>query len=610
MQFSWVRSIRVLVRPGRFPSTGFWAGCLVAGCLAPVCTSADTAPRDAPRSAAATRAAAVQVPPPEKEAEDVRPDEEYFTPILADIARALAGVADVASMNRHILEGGSPHLVLFLEGKAGFSPPDHPALQTLRAVAGNYQLGLEHQAVLLKDGAVLLGFILYKPFPTLELAWELNPFESVAAESGAWRRPFADLADMESVQIADDRATLTLTGAAARRIDALSTAHGHRTYRVRGVEIAEAANLGTYTWVPGLRSVPGVPASFTCRLPRRGDQWKEGISLEYLHQRFAVHAAAREQVRTELGLPDDINWTAGASAPSYREPFYGCIVGAAGAAGTTLLPRLEPGGDPSPRWLPVLSDPSPASNAAIPRHWQFARTDGGSGFVPRRGDGAAALAQDEALESFLRQNLGREMALVMQGRIVAVLPIGATRPEALPIVGLSRNTADRIAALWRAANPGAPGEPGALEATAAAETAALAPDSFQVRLMAEPQDRELVPVTHFPAPGAARGVLVAVQDGVILDSHVVKGARLENRADKLYLRLSLTPEGQEALDGACFTNMGKQLAIVYDGKLLCAPTIDEWDQVELAFKGLNDDWPDVARKLAAYLGDQGAGGEI
>src|SRR5690606_30025876 len=97
------------------------------------------------------------------------------------------------------------------------------------------------------------------------------------------------------------------------------------------------------------------------------------------------------------------------------------------------------------------------------------------------------------------------------------------------------------------------------------------------------------------------GVQVAVQNTVILDSHAVTGARLEHRGERLFLRLLLTPDGQERLDGTCFGNMGKQLAIIYGDRLLCAPTIDQWDEVELVFEGMDDDWPEVAGELAAYL---------
>jgi preprotein translocase subunit SecD len=127
-------------------------------------------------------------------------------------------------------------------------------------------------------------------------------------------------------------------------------------------------------------------------------------------------------------------------------------------------------------------------------------------------------------------------------------------------------------------------------------------DFFQVRLMAEPQDRELIPVTHFAAPGAQAGVLVAVQNDVILDSRAVTGAEIEHESERIFLRLRLTDEGQNALADACFSHLGKQLAIVYEDELLCAPTIVDWEQAELRFRGMNADWPQVAEAMAERLG--------
>jgi len=127
-------------------------------------------------------------------------------------------------------------------------------------------------------------------------------------------------------------------------------------------------------------------------------------------------------------------------------------------------------------------------------------------------------------------------------------------------------------------------------------------DFFQVRLMAEPQDRELIPVTHFAAPGGNQGVVVAVQNEIILDSRAITGARLERDSDRLLLHLSLTDEGREALADACFTHLGKQLAIVFNDELISAPTIVEWELEELTFKGIGSHWPDVAETLVARLG--------
>lgn len=542
-----------------------------------------------------------------KDSDFLPQDEVYFAPVLGDVAHALASFADVSAMTHVILEGGSPHLVLFIEGNALGEEREHPAVRAMQTLADNYQLGLECQSTVLRDGAPLFGFLLYQRFPTLEMAWETHPHESVASADGAWCQPFADLSDVESVHVADDRATLVLSEAAARRIDDLSDAHGHRTYRVRGTEMADATNLGTYTWVPGLRTIPSVPAVFNCRLPRRNGQWKEGLTLDYLRQRFTVHAAARERIRRELSLGDEVCWTISAAPPRYAEPFFAWIVHAPEAGGQVVqLPWYRSTGDTVRRWLHVQAPGSPTASAVIPYHWEFVRRGDQAELLARPAARPDASAREEDFAAFMRQNIGEEMAIVMQGQVAGVVAISASRPELLALGSMPPAASVAMERLWNAANSGPGGPPLVAASNPMTETPALEPpDTFQVRLMAEPQDRELVEVTHFAAPGYAPGTVAAVLENIIVDGRAVTGAFLETRDDKLYLRLTFTAEAQEVLGGACFGNMGKQLAILYNDRLLCAPTIDEWEIEELSFKGMDSDWPEVARDLAEHLNPKG-----
>lgn len=529
-------------------------------------------------------------------------DENFFAPVLDDVQRALANLADVPAMTSSILEGGTPHLVIFVEGNATEEDRYHPVVQTIRAVADNHRLGLEFQSVVLDDGTPLFGFLLYQPFPTLEMAWESHPYESTPSDQGVWLQPFADLSDVEAVHVADDRATLEFSEAAARRIDALSDMHGHRNYRVRAVEMADNAQLGTYTWVPGLRTVPGVPATYTCWLPRQNGQPKEGVTLDYLRQRFTVHAAARELIRRELDLADDVSWTIAAVTPRYTEPFFAWVVHAPEAGGkATQAPWFQTDNTMARRWVHVQSQASPTSSAAIPGHWTFTRTGESASLVPRPAGDPASAAQEDAFAKFLRQNIGADVAIVMQGQVVGITAIHAARPEILGMGNMSPTAASAMEGLWRAANGG----PDAVATAVAPKEMAVPPDTFQVRLMAEPQDRAYVPVTHFAAPGLPEGTVVAVLNDIILDGRAVTGAHLEDRDGKVFLRLTFTSEAQEALGGACFGNMGKQLAILYKDKLLCAPTIDDWEIEELSFKGMDSDWPEVARNLAEHLAAKG-----
>ena len=539
----------------------------------------------------------------QKDSDFLPQDEAYFAPVLSDVAHALAPFADVSAMTHAVLEGGSPHLVLFLEGHGHEDEREHPAVRAMRTLADNYQLGIEYQSTVLHDGTPLFGFLLYQRFPTLEMAWETHPHESAETLNGAWRQPFADLSDVESVHVVDERATLVLSAAASRRVDTLSEVHGHRTYRVRGTEMADGSDLGTYTWVPGLRTIPGVPAVFNCRLPRRNGQWKEGLTLDYLRQRFTVHAAARERIRRDLGIADDVCWTISAIPPRYVEPFFAWVVHAPEAGGRVVqLPWYRASGDSERRWLHVQAPTNPTASAVIPYHWEFVRRGDDAELVARPATGADDLAREENFAGFLRQNMGQEMAIVMQGQVAGVVAISAARPELLALGSMPPAASMAMERLWNAANaaPGFTPRVAASDPVVEAPPVA-APDTFQVRLMAEPQDREFVEVTHFAAPGYAPGTVAAVLENIIVDGRAVTGAFLETRDDKLFLRLTFTPEAQEVLGGACFGNMGKQLAILYNDKLLCAPTIDDWEIEDLSFRGMDSDWPEVARDLADHL---------
>lgn len=541
-----------------------------------------------------------------KDAAPLPSAETFFAPVLADIETALRDIADVPGMTRHVLPGGSPHLVIFVEGAPGHPPADHPVLHTLRALAGNHQLAIEYQHTRLDDGALLYGAILFAPFPTLELSWECHPYESVACRDGAWEQPFADLSDVEQVIPSNGSATLVLSEDAARRIDHLSAQHGHRTYRLRGAGIADAADLGAYTWVPGLHTVPGVPARFACTLPGQEAPGREEVTAGFLHDAFEVHAAARERVRRELDLAGDVSWTVSEEPPRYVEPFFAWVrADATDGDRAVPVPWYRDSDATAPDWAHLAPNTGGPVTAPIPRHWTFVHAGtAGSKLVPEAPENPEEEAREEAFCALLRRNLGGEIAIVMAGAVVGVAPVDEARPEALPLTRMPAGAADRVAARWEAANPaGTTRVADAADTPEASTRPTKDPDQFQVRLMAEPQHREHVPVTHYQAPGASEHVKVAVREEVILDSSAIRGARLESRSDSLYLHLDLTPEGQDALDGACFSNLGKQLAIVYDGTLLSAPTIKEWDRVELAFKGQVEDWPALARRLAAYLGE-------
>jgi hypothetical protein len=375
-----------------------------------------------------------------------------------------------------------------------------------------------------------------------------------------------------------------LTEGAARRIDRLSALHGQRRVQT----VPNVFKNGYVTWVPGLRTISG--------LFLKGRQDAYALVGDTLPVRARQHATAREQLREELGLPDDVSWTITDAPLPQRQPVY--IAGLHdpvrhGDHAGWLLPMFENAAS-GPSWLEL-------SSVVLPPH---------SRILKPAPDGVAlhfgyALPQAESMEEAfyheLSAHLGNRIALIVNGRVAGTTVLQSRRPAVLEF-NVAPAWIQATAAAWRAAG----GVSEVPEQTAKApEPAREAPDTFQVRLMAEPQDRVFVPVTHFAAPGLPTGAVVAVQNNIILDGRAVTGAHLENREDKVYLRLTFTPEALEALGGACFGNMGKQLAILYNDRLLCAPTIDDWEIEDLSFKGMDSDWPDVARALVEHLAAKG-----
>lgn len=535
------------------------------------------------------------VSPPE-DFRTVQTDETLFAPILADIAIAFPAEAGVA---QRFLGGVVPHLLVFAEGRGGEAAPDHPVAGTMRALAQNHRLGLEFQSAVLSDGTLLFGFIVYERFPTIEFCWETRPYEAVASEDGLWRQPFADLADVERIEMNGERATLVFSDLDGQRVDLLSDRQGHRAFRARGFRIAGTGDWGSYTWLPGTRRISGLPITYQAPGGGLETPHAEMSSLDAMHRKALAHAMAREEIRQELGLSGPLSWTVLPEAAPVIEPVFAWATHAA-ATGADGCPapwyRIDPA---IPReWqalAPLIAGVSPA--APIPQHWVLER-----GAAPRLrvmpASAPAEAAQEEAFSQLLRQHLGRDLAILVEGEIVAVVSVSSIRPDSLVLQGLTTPAGERLAAVWGEARTVVPAGNSVAAASASVD---VLPDKFQVRLMAEPQDRKLIPVTHYQAPGARKGVVVAVQNDIILDGRSVTGAVLEDRADRLFLKLTLTPEAQETLDGVCFGNMGKQLAILFDGQLLSAPTISEWDHVELAFRGLDETWPDMAHRLVEHL---------
>tara|TARA_R110001592_G_scaffold79556_6_gene237688 strand:- start:177 stop:1868 length:1692 start_codon:yes stop_codon:yes gene_type:complete len=551
-------------------------------------------------SAAPTTVRATPTTPTvERDQTTVQTGNAPFDVFAAEVQRLLSrsGAGDL-----EIRPDGVPHVLVFLDAK-GDKAPD--VFQTIRDLANNYGYNAAYQAT-----SEQIGLVISPPFLSLSLCWETHPGEDVPSADRLWRTPFADMDDF-SIEVAENGAlfTLVVSDEAAKRIDSYSEIQGHRRYFIRfeSHEVQETA--GPYIWIPGVKQIPvRVPLARTLAIYGKGEHM-----LGRLLGEFTSRSEARKLVEARLSLDGDTDWVAPPMQPRYTSEFQlWTLTGEDWAGEPPCYAPWSETADGSTPWLALRPGPWSDVSIALPPAW---RTEGASAIGE---DGASlVLARDittpysEEMARFLQGQTDRELAVLMQGRVIGIVSAEQLKTGRLTLANLSHGQNAKVMTRWNRYAGVAPPSTTAGPATGgdgAAES--FGPillgddfDFFQVRLMAEPQERKLIPVTHFPAPGAARGVLVAVQNDVILDSHAVTGARLENKADRLLLHLSLTAEGLDALSGACFANLGKQLAILYEDQLICAPTIVDWEQEELTFKGLNDDWPEVARAMVARLGN-------
>ncbi len=488
---------------------------------------------------------------------------------------------------------GAAHAISFLEGDD--SGGVTAQLQTLLDLAGNYGYFAEYQFAPASFGRV--GVIVSPRFPLMTFHWEVHPYESVPSEEGLWRAPFADTGDVMAVTSGDGQALIQLDAAAAARIDASARTQGHRRYRIR-IEGPEGARISPpCTWIPGLSRVPWPAALGT----------QPELEWNGLQGAFAARRAARLQTATALGLGEDVSWSATTAVPRYSESVYLWLV--PGVGEPVGSPYYAPGvaaENDQETWVPLAGGEWSDTVVPLPASW---RVEGAA--IVSDSEASLALKDDgngppaDAFAAYLRRHRTREAALLLEGRVLGVVPVADLAEGRCLLATLPHERNSAILQRWEEARgPSKTPSEAAVPADAPMDVPTDGElDFFQVRLMAEPQDRELIPVTHFRAPGANRGVVVAVQNDIILDSSAVTGARLEREADRLYLHLSLTEAGRDALADACFTHLGKQLAIVFEDELISAPTIVDWELEELTFKGTGSQWPDMAQTLMARLGN-------
>jgi hypothetical protein len=492
--------------------------------------------------------------------------------------------------SHEILAGAVPHAVLYLETDDGDAGRFRDGISMVVDLARNHQLILERQ--LIRTPVPRAGFIISPPFQTVVFCWESHPYEDVPVLDNLWRQPFADLGDVAEVVPDGPQTSLVLDEAAARRIDEHAVIHGHRRYWIRSSGGNDEKAFGPYTWMPGLRRIPGLPAIMPLSESQGGS-----VGLDDLRQLFDTRLTARRRVESNLGLGTDTVWTTLPEAPRYQEPFTLWLTLEDVPVDETPFYAMH---STSSAWVALQPGAAEDIAVALPRSWQLESAAEDEALTDRLvlfGDPAAVDGGE--IRKFIARHRGLSAAVLVGGKVVGTVPLDTLQTGRFLLAAQDRERNDEIRAQWEAFQM----PPAKKASTTTVDDLILdSLDYFQVRLMAEPQDRELIPVTHFAAPGAAAGVVVAVENDVILTSGAVSAARLENQKDRVFLHLSLTDEGQEALSDACFTHMGKQLAIVYEDQLLCAPTIVDWEQEELSFKGLGEDWPEVARVMVQRLG--------
>ena len=542
-------------------------------------------------------------------------------------------IPDSLVLRWDILSGTVPHGVLFIDGADSVDRGLREALESAITLARNYRLFVESSM-----SSPRAGVIVSLPFPTLSLNWAVHPYEDVPQSQGLWSQPFADLGDVTTVVENGNTVSLQLSPEAIRRIDAHAIIQGHRRFSIRMSGLEGAGSIGPYTWMPGMRHIPGLPSTVGIPSATGGPQL---VSVDVLRQQFATRIAARKRVEAylvpqpggtalkndkiigqqgggnidpgrdpaALGLRAGIVWTAAPVRPHYREPFTLWITQGEDWANTPpfYAAWIETPDQPR-RWVALRTGEAGEISIPVPPTWHMAEDTSDSTSLTFSGDQSGA--DGRVLRDFLRQHAGRDVALLMEGEVIAIMATDSIRPEQLVLLPHTSEQRSLILSRWEATHADEIVTTPSIEMEKPLTVAEAPPpdtsldeslDFFQVRLMAEPQDRVLIPVTHFAAPGAKQGVVVAVQNEVILTSHTVSGAHLENNGGRLFLHLRLTEEGKNALSDVCFSNLGKQLAIIYEDRLLCAPTIVDWELEELSFKGMDDDWPDVAKALMERL---------
>jgi len=132
------------------------------------------------------------------------------------------------------------------------------------------------------------------------------------------------------------------------------------------------------------------------------------------------------------------------------------------------------------------------------------------------------------------------------------------------------------------------------------------PVPFEIRLLAEPQDREHIEVEYVSVESGGAVVDVPMLTEILVLGEDVCAARLlEEEGEVPRVEVRLREKAAARLGRATALNLGKQLAILYEYRLLAAPPVREVLSERVVFRGNGDDWPEQARELVARLNGEG-----
>ncbi len=493
---------------------------------------------------------------------------ERLEPVVEELRRALAICCPEAELETHIVPAATPlqvaHLALLIthEGDAPGDSTD-ALIQAVESIARNHALTTERrvEGTGAPGGGMRYGFVLHPPHEELQFLWKVHESEACAQQFGALgllggfagyrvtRPPIADTTDLES--LAPDpkhpeRVQLTFSEAAAQRITGLSERQGHC---VMGVLTGDRG-LGLLRWTPGMRKA--VLLVSDGRLPR-------------LWEATRPQAEARRLARDFLGIAADAPWYPVPGASTYETRLQIRSV----ADPAQELDRFDYfpwRGAEGTRWVPAgVLHMYEGSLVAVRRA------------AAVKGEGKEDLTLEVA-EGCSQELAGipGDIVVVLDGEVLGIIPRAELKMQ-LELAGVPAAKARAAYDAWAAVHPdearklAAETVPETEEAGTDAAGAALA--GLSLRWVVEVGSEE--PATVLPHIDInERALLVANHALATLDDvELLKAADNADHTGTYSVLIRLSEEAGKALLAETEKNVGREMAIVFDGKIVSAPVV-------------------------------------